>query len=490
MLAEGASNHKLLLNFTINNKSSNTANIITVLGLTWNPSNDNLYCTRPPWPVSITVPTSETVLEERVAKTQVLVTSTTLHCSKLVQGEEFSSDITKLLNNKNLSSKSKLLCLALFIDQERVLRVGGRLRHSSFTNDKKYPILLPKQHHITKLIAKYLHVTNLHVGPQTLLTIMRQKYWPLSGKNLCKQIVHSSIVCFKAKPKFHSPLMGQLSSARVTPSRPFTSTGIDFCGPVYIRQSKNKRACKLKTYIAIFVCITIKAVHLELVNDLTARSLTELHEWVIKNKEKIAQICLPDSIEWHFIPPNAPHMGGLWEAYVKSVKYHLYRVMGTECLTFEEVATLLSQIEACLNSRPINSQSNDPNDERPLTPAHFVVGDSIFLPIEQDNVDTQMNKLQRWTRVQLMVQSFWKRWSNDYIISLQQRGKWKRKCPNINIGDLVIIKKNNIPPSHWMVGRIILLHSGTDRVVRVATVKTAQTTLKRPVVKLSKVPIE
>ncbi|CAI6360003.1 unnamed protein product [Macrosiphum euphorbiae] len=164
--------------------------------------------------------------------------------------------------------------------------------------------------------------------------------------------------------------------------------------------------------------------------------------------------------------------------------------MGTECLTFEEVATLLSQIEACLNSRPITSQSNDPNDERPLTPAHFLVGDSILLPIEQDNADTQMNKLQRWSRVQSMVQSFWKRWSNDYITSLQQRGKWHKQCPNINVGDLVIIKETNIPPSHGMLGRIILLHPGTDGVVRVATVKTAQTTLKRPVVKLSKVPID
>lgn len=131
-----------------------------------------------------------------------------------------------------------------------------------------------------------------------------------------------------------------------------------------------------------------------------ARSLTELHEWVIKNKEKITQIYLPDIIEWHFISPNARHMGGLWKDCVKSVKYHLHRVMGTECLPFEEVATLLSQIEACLNSRPITSQSNDPNDERLLTPAYFLVGDSILLPIEQDNTDTQMNKLQRWSRVQ------------------------------------------------------------------------------------------
>lgn len=89
-----------------------------------------------------------------------------------------------------------------------------------------------------------------------------------------------------------------------------------------------------------------------------------------------------------------------------------------------------------------------------------------------------------------MVHSFWKRWSNDYITSLQQRGKWHKQCPNINIGDLVIIKETNIPPSHWMLCRIILLHPGTDGEVRVVTVKTAQTTLKRPVVKHRKVPID
>jgi len=227
--------------------------------------------------------------------------------------------------------------------------------------------------------------------------------------------------------------------------------------------------------------MAIKAVHLELVNDLScnaftaalkrfisrremfkqniycdnennfvgaARSLTDPYEWVIKNKEKNAQVCLPDCIEWHFIPPNSPYMCGLLEASVQSVKYHLHRIIETEYLTFEEVATLISQIEACLNSRPITSQSNDPNDERPLTPAHFLVGDSILLPIEQDNADTPMNKLQRWSRVQSMVQSLWERWSNDYITSLQQRGKWHKQCPNINVGDLVIIKETNIPPSH------------------------------------------
>ncbi|XP_050535014.1 uncharacterized protein LOC126902034 [Daktulosphaira vitifoliae] len=158
--------------------------------------------------------------------------------------------------------------------QEGVLRIGGRLRHSSRSYDKKHPILFPKQHHITKLIAKYLHISNLHIDPQALLTITRQRYWPLSGKNLCKKIVHSCIVCFKAKPNFQSPLMSQLSSARITPSRSFNNTGIDFCGPVYIRQSTNKRTCKVKTYIVVFVCMAVKAVHLNLVSDLSTNAFT------------------------------------------------------------------------------------------------------------------------------------------------------------------------------------------------------------------------
>ena len=194
-------------------------------------------------------------------------------------------------------------------------------------------------------------------------------------------------------------------------------------------------------------------------------------------------------IKWHFIPPNAPHMGGLWEACVKSVKYHLHRTMSNECLTFEEVVTLLTQIEACLNSRPITAQSNDPNDERPLTPAHFLIGDSIILPIEQDNTEVPMNKLQRWSRVQSMVQSFWKRWSNDYITALQQRNKWHNQGPIINIDDFVIVKESNAPPSHWSIGRVILTHPRVDGIVRVATVKTATAILKRLIVKLSKIPI-
>ena len=97
----------------------------------------------------------------------------TLRCCKSVQRKEFISDITKLMNNQNLSSKNKLLCLAVFDDQEGTLRFGGRLKCSFFTNDKKHPISLLKQHHITKLIVNYLHVFNLNVGPRTLLTIMR-----------------------------------------------------------------------------------------------------------------------------------------------------------------------------------------------------------------------------------------------------------------------------------------------------------------------------
>lgn len=113
---------------------------------------------------------------------------------------------------------------------------------------------------------------------------------------------------------------------------------------------------------------------------------------MLSNKEGIFQICIPDSIEWHIVPPNTPHMGGLWEACVKSVKHYLYQTMGNEILTYEEVFTLLIKIETYFISRPITVHSNGPNDEQPLTPAHFLVSDSIILPMDQTDPNITMNR--------------------------------------------------------------------------------------------------
>lgn len=172
-----------------------------------------------------------------------------------------------------------------------------------------------------------------------------------------------------------------------------------------------------------------------------------------------------------FIPARSPHFAGLVEAAVKSCKFHIKRVMSGNLLNFEEMLTLLNQIEACLNSRPLTALSEDPEDFSVLTPGHFLVGRALNSLPEPNLSHLPVNRLSRWQHVQQLSQHFWSRWSLEYLSTLQQRNKWKYPQRQYQIGDLVLMKQNSLPPLVWKLGRIIQVHPGPDGVVRVVTVK-------------------
>lgn len=160
-----------------------------------------------------------------------------------------------------------------------------------------------------------------------------------------------------------------------------------------------------------------------------------------------------DQINWHFIPPRSPHFGGLWEAAVKSTKHHLRRVMGNSIFTYEQLYTLLVQIESILNSRPLTPLSNDPNDYSILTPGHFLIGDNLTDIPENDITNIQRNRLTHWQHIELLKQHFWKRWHREYLNHLQQRMKWKTTGKQVlHRGQRVIIKEDNSPPLRWPIG--------------------------------------
>lgn len=159
-------------------------------------------------------------------------------------------------------------------------------------------------------------------------------------------------------------------------------------------------------------------------------------------------------INWHFIPARSPHFGGLWESAVHSVKYHLKRVLGDSHLNFEEFYTLLNQVKAILNSRPILPLSDDPTDMEVLTPAHFLIGASLVAVPQSRVPDVNINRLTRFKQIQQMLQRFWAVWSRDYLNTLQQRSKWKVAQNNLKEGVLVLIKEDHKPPMHWPLGRV------------------------------------
>ena len=190
--------------------------------------------------------------------------------------------------------------------------------------------------------------------------------------------------------------------------------------------------------------------------------------------------------DWVTIPPRAPRFGGIWEAAVKSMKRHLRRILGLQTLKYEELLIILQQIEAILNSRPLFPMSDDPNDCRAVTPAHFIIGDSL-LSIAREDIDVPAG--QRLKLLQRIQQDFWKSWSRDYLVELQIRKKWFRTGPCINVGDLVLVAEDNEAPLVWKLARVIELFKGIDEIPRVAEIKTSKKSFNRPIIKFRKLPL-
>lgn len=288
--------------------------------------------------------------------------------------------------------------------------------------------------------------------------------------------------------------------------------------PVTLKLTRNTTT---KAWIAVFVCMRFKAVHLELVSGMDSGSFIaaltrfinlragcvkhmysdngtnfvgaarELQEAAESWQHRTVGKFLSDNfIEWHFNTPFAPHHGGQWESMVKIAKNHLRKMAGAHLFNFEELATLPAKISACINSRPLTPISTDPSDLTALTPSHFIASRPITTPLEPDVVATPMNRLSAWQRVTKLQQEFANRWTHEYLTELQKRNKWAVSSRSLKVGDFVLIKGETMPPSHWLTGRVIDVFPGIDGHVRSCRVQTKKSTLERPVTKLCLLPID
>ncbi|XP_071052972.1 uncharacterized protein [Onthophagus taurus] len=199
------------------------------------------------------------------------------------------------------------------------------------------------------------------------------------------------------------------------------------------------------------------------------RELQELSLFLIDNSSELKTPIENASNSWLNTPPNLPHLGGLWEGGVKSVKFHLRRVTGNASFTYENFYTLSVQIEAILNSRPLTPLSTDPNDTTLSTPAHFLIGGKLTFPPDPGLSRNNEDRLSQFHRVQQIQQHFWTRWSKAYLSELQRYYDWFTGDANLRLGRLVSMKKDNLPTLKWLTGRIIELHCDKDGVARVVT---------------------
>ncbi|XP_063387436.1 uncharacterized protein LOC134673395 isoform X2 [Cydia fagiglandana] len=433
---------------------------------------------------------------------------------KHVQERAFASELRCLLTDKSPHSLSKpMRKLAPFVDERGMLRVGGRLSKGDLSFDVKHPLLLPRDHRLTTLIIEDYHHRFMHPGLQTLQNLLAQEFWVLSARRAINSVISSCMKCFRARPKVASPpIMGNLPSFRINQIKPFSSAAVDYAGPFDTCLARGRGLRTFKSYICVFVCTATKAVHLELASELTTEAyLAALRRFISRRgrcsrlisdqgrnfigasnmlQEFMAKASRAEQINFVFNPPGSPHFSGLAEAGVKSVKTHLARVVGSQRLTFEEFYTILTQIEAMLNSRPLSPVSSDPNDLSVLTPGHFLTLEPLTILPESNMVDAKLGTLQRWKLLQKIHQDFWRKWHLEYLHTLQQRHKWFDGQKNIVVGTLVLIVNEQCSPMKWKIGRVVQLHPGSDGICRVVTVRTESGELKRPIVKLCPLPLQ
>lgn len=265
--------------------------------------------------------------------------------------------------------------------------------------------------------------------------------------------------------------------------------------------------------------MSVKAVYSELVSDLTseafiaclrrfisrrgklslirsdygtnfvgaAREIRELIEFLETQRSlaTISEFCSSQNIQWKFIPEHAPYFGGLWEAGVKSSKNHLKRVVANVKLTFEEFTTVLTQVEACLNSRPLVSLPCHDDGVEALTLGHFLIGRPMEALPDPSFSYRSLPLLRRWHICQALVRQFRQRWSTEYISSLRHFAKWHHPSKNLNVGDVVVLHEDNVIPTKWPLARIVKVCAGKDGLVRVVTVKKCSGIYTRPITKVA-----
>lgn len=352
-----------------------------------------------------------------------------------------------------------------------------------------------------------------------MLAFVRENYWPIKAKSMIRQVQHECLLCFRAKPVFATQLVGNLPIDRVTMTPPFTTVAVDYAGHFNLRASLTKKASIVKEYVAVFKCMSTGAIHLEAVTSLSTPAFITVFDRFISRRglptdvysdngtefvgadneftrilkevePKIGEFLREKRVQWHFTTPVAPHAGGYYESGVKTMKHHLKRECAGKSFDFEQFSTLLCKIEAVINSRPLMPMSDDPTDLQVLTPAHFLIGRSLIAKPERDFIPVNAGRLDRFNTLQQLQQKFWASWYHDYLHHLQTRPPKFREINEFHVGDLVLIKDQNLPPLKWLIGRIMNLLPDKTGIVRRVRVKTPSGEKDRHVKYLCFLPTE
>ena len=382
--------------------------------------------------------------------------------------------------------------LSIYQDEEGLLRSKGRLDKSQVVYDEKHPIVLPSRHPVVPLIIWDAHDRVLHSGVNSTMAFIRKKFWIPRLRQLTRSLLHKCVICRWIEGKSYSPPpFPPLPKSRVVLDEPFSTTGLDYAGPLFVKTIEMLSG-KSKAYILLFTCTTTRAIHLELTPDLSSSACVRgLRRFIARRgtptkiisdnaktfKAKETRQFLADrGISWQFNVPRAPWMGGFFERMIQSTKRCLKKVLKNSSLTYEELETVIVEVENVVNNRPLTYIDTDTVEEV-LTPNHLILGRSLpmanqlFSSENAENVQ-KLNFRKRVLYRQKLLKDFGKRWEIEYLLGLRGSQKIPKtnKFRMPNVGDVVLVHGDS-PRLSWKLGRIEKLHSSDDGVVRSASLR-------------------
>ena len=415
---------------------------------------------------------------------------------KSVQHDAFQKELVCLRQSEKLPKTSPLTKLSPFIDEQGLLRVGGRLGKADLGNYECHPLILQGSHHVTTLIVHHYHAKVQHQGRVFTHGLIRSSgFWIIGEKRLVNS--HDKCVtCKRLRGRRQLQKMADFPAERLTPAPPFSYVGLDVFGPwqVCARRTRGGFA-NAKRWAVLFTCMTARAIHIEVIESMDTSSFINALRRFLALRGPVIQLrsdCgsnfigarneLKEGYEWVFNPPHASHAGGVWERMI-GVTRRILEVVLTDVppkhLTHEVLSTLMAEVTAIVNARPLVAVSSDPEAPEILTPATLLTQkpQQLKAPPSDFSIDDLCAK--QWKRVQYLANVFWSRWRKEYLPTLQPRRKWQTTAPNIHEDDLVLLASKDTPRNKWPLARVTRAYPSNDCKVRQVDLVTVKNGVKK-----------
>uniref|UniRef100_A0A8R1EGV9 Integrase catalytic domain-containing protein n=1 Tax=Caenorhabditis japonica TaxID=281687 RepID=A0A8R1EGV9_CAEJA len=418
--------------------------------------------------------------------------------------------------------------LELIEDESGVLRHPRDLDNSKLPFESKHPIYLVKNHTLTDLIVRDIHRENAHLAPNHMTGAVLQKYWIPKLGTVIRKITQRCYRCRKQTGHaFQYPYSKILPTCRTIPASPFSHVGLDYFGPILYTNSRGKSN---KTWVMLITCLVTRAVHLELVPDnSTITYLMAMKRYFgrrgvpksilcdnapafklgnkmindeIRNSHHESQtlttFLAAREIELKYITPLSPWQGGIYERIVGIIKNQFYKTISKEELSYVELETVLIEVEAAVNSRPITKNSANPDDPIALRPIDFLIPNvCLTIPdnsnaIQEITTEGQVEKLTREYQNGLnkLYLKLWDIWNTQYLLNLKESKTKRHNYTSIKPkkGQLVLIHTENMARHKWPIAQITKLDPSADGKIRSVFVKCGKKELKRSIRHL--IPLE